>query len=56
VASLSGQVEYLTLRARRSETIRVEDPSVEDWLREDIGLREVVFSDLEGSEFWALPL
>jgi hypothetical protein len=56
VASLSGQVEYLTLRARRSETIRIEDPSVEDWLREDIGLREVVFSDLEGSEFWALPL
>jgi len=56
VASLSGQIEYLNLRARQSDAIRVDEPTVEDGVREDVGLREVVFSDLEGSDFWGLPL
>ena len=54
IESLAGQIDFLTFQARRQEANRVEEPSVEDWLREDVGLREVPFSDLEGRAYWAL--
>lgn len=52
VASLSAQIEYLRHRVRRMDAERIDEPTVEDWLREDIGLREVAFSDLESSDYW----
>ena len=56
VASLSGQIEYLNLRARQADSTHLDEPTVEDGVRKDVGLREVVFSDLEGTDFWGLPL
>lgn len=54
VASLSGQIAYLKHRSRQLKAACVDEPTVEDWLREDISLREVPFSDLDGGDFWAV--
>jgi len=54
IASLSGQIQYITSHIHRSGTSMGADPQSGEGLCDEDRFQEVVFSDLESSDFWPI--
>lgn len=51
---LAAEIAYLRQQSHRLEHERINEPTLEDWLREEVGLREVTFSSLPKEDYWTV--